>query len=146
MPWDGNTLCAFLPPVSLADNLLLDGCVSQNVPVDAAFALGADVVIAVNVSQMLEAKTDYDNIFEIINRTGQITSNTLTNIQLQKADVVLSPAVGKFHWSEFNRIDSIIEFGTREAEWATPKINKKLKKKIFLTRKNFQPIHTLIQN
>lgn len=126
-----SSIPGFLPPVSLADNILLDGCVSQNVPVDAAFKLGADIVIAVNVMQQLAAKPEYDNIFEILVRTGQITSNTLTNLQLLKADIVISPEVGQFHWSEFNCIDQIIELGIQKTEQALPQIIKKIKKKFF---------------
>jgi len=130
-----SSIPGFLPPVSMANYLLLDGAVNNTVPVDAVFQLGADVVIAVNVSRNLEEKDEYDNIFEIITRTNQITSYSLTRLQLEKADVILRPEVGRYHWSEFNHIDFLITAGMSEAQRHIKQIKKVISRRYFFMKK-----------
>ena len=105
------SLPGFLPPFKIFDYLLLDGCIIQTVPINAAYDLGADIVIAVDVSQDLDPKPEFDNIIEILMRTNQMTSNCNNLLQLQQADLVIKPHVGQFHWSQFSQIDSIIKNG-----------------------------------
>ncbi|OQX95331.1 hypothetical protein B6I21_05975 [candidate division KSB1 bacterium 4572_119] len=131
-----GSIPGFLPPVTYSNNLLLDGGISQKVPVDAAIGLGAEIVIAVDVSQKLEKKTEYDNILEILNRTGQITSATLTKIQLQKADLVLKPEVGQFHWSEFKNLDNLISAGENEARRQITKLKKIIRMRQIIKKNN----------
>ena len=67
-------------------------------------------------------------------RTTQMTSFALTELQLEQADLILRPNVGKFHWSEFNQIDTIIAEGEKEAERLLPEI-KKIVTRIYYFRK-----------
>lgn len=128
-----GSIPGFLPPVSLSDYYLLDGSVVQSVPVKTAFEMGADVVIAIDVSQSLEKKSEFDNILEIMNRSGQMTSKALTDLQLKQAHVVLKPNVGQYHWSEFDHINIMINEGIREARELLPEIKKKAKRR-WITR------------
>jgi len=131
-----GSIPGFLPPVSISDYYLLDGCVIQTVPVQAAFQLGADVVIAVDVSSDLEKKSEFDNILEIMSRTSQMTSKALTDLQLKQADIILRPKVGKYHWSEFSQIDDIIKEGIKEAKELLPQIKKITTRRIFQPKKH----------
>ena len=124
-----GSIPGFLPPVSLTDYFLLDGSVIQSVPVKTAFEMGADVVLAVDVSQNLEKKSEFDNILEVMNRTSQMTSKALTDLQLKESDIILKPKVGQYHWSEFDYINIIINEGVREARELLPEIKKKVKRK-----------------
>jgi len=124
-----GSIPGFLPPVSLSDYFLLDGSVVQNVPVKTAFDMGADVVLAVDVSQNLEKVSEFDNILEVMNRTNQMTSKTLTDLQLKEADIILKPKVGQYHWSEFNHIDVMINKGIKETKELLPDIKKKVKRR-----------------
>jgi len=135
-----GSIPGFLPPVSMSDYYLLDGSVIQNVPVQAVLQLGADVVIAIDVSQKLEIKLEFDNILEIMSRTGQMTSKALTELQLKQADIVLKPKVGQYHWAEFSQINVIIKEGIKEAERLLPQIKKKI------TRKRFKELFRLKRN
>ena len=63
-----------------------------------------------------------------MNRTGQMTSKALTEIQLKQAHVVLIPKVGQYHWSEVNHINILINEAIREAKELPPDIKKSLKR------------------
>ena len=112
----------FLPPISYDSSLLVDGAVIAPVPVTAAFELGAEMVIAVDVSPELEPQPELENVIDIVFRTGMITAQKYRMLLVQKAHVVIRPQVGQVHWSEFELIDTLIAEGVRAAERALPQI------------------------
>lgn len=130
-----SSLPGFLPPVQISEYLLLDGCITQPVPVKATYEMGAEVVIAVNVSQNLDCKIEFENIIDIMTRTTQITSFCYNLSQLAKADLIINPNVGHFHWSEFDQINFIIEQGKQAIERILPKIRKLITRRyLFMQR------------
>lgn len=131
-----SSLPGFLPPLHYLEYKLLDGCIIQPVPVNAAFKMGAQVVIAVDVSQDLVRQNDFDNILEIMARTNLMTTHALNVLQIEKADVVIKPDVGSHHWSEFDKLDFFIEQGKKAALAALPEI-KCISKKRF-SKKGFK--------
>jgi len=119
-----GSIPGFLPPVSVSDHLLLDGSVVQSVPVQAVRQMGADIIIAVDVSPEMKEITEFDNILEIMARTGQMTSRALTELQLQQADIIIRPRVGQYHWSEFSEVEKIIIKGIQATKKVLPTIKK----------------------
>lgn len=119
-----GSIPGFLPPMEKDGKLLLDGAVTQKVPVQAAKHMGADIVIAVDVSQERAPVKEYDNILEIINRTSKITSDVLTAWQMREADVKIKPQVGDFPWYDFDRIDQFIAAGEEAARQALPQVRR----------------------
>lgn len=121
-----SSLPGYFSPVEENGRLLVDGAVLQVVPIPTAKAMGADFVIAVNVSQDLERNSDLKNVVQIISRASSITSDRYNKSLLEKADVVLRPRVGHLHWSEFDRIQEAIALGEKVAELALPDILYKM--------------------
>lgn len=98
-------------PVRLGRWLLADGGVTSLVPVHAARQAGADVVIAVMVDRDLPALDAIDTAKDVIYRAGEITANALEAAELQSADVVIRPAVGDLHWTDFSRAKDLVAIG-----------------------------------
>ncbi len=121
-----SSLPGYFAPVEYNGKLLVDGAVLQVVPVPAAKELGADFVIAVNVSQELEENPVLDNVIKIIFRSSAITGNRYNKTLLNDADVVLRPQIGHLHWSEFEHYEEAIAKGEQIAMMALPIIRKKL--------------------
>ncbi len=116
----------FLPPVSLNGRRLVDGAVSAPVPVQACRALGADFIIAVDVSQSLEGAVEMENVIDLIFRANTITNSVLTRALTQSADVVIRPNVGHVHWAEFRALKTLVAEGERAAQNALPEIQRAL--------------------
>ncbi len=75
----------FFSPMKLNGKLLVDGGVSDNLPIDVAFAMGADFVIAVDLSSPLKPASELPNLLDI---TDQLTSiMTRSNTETQIADL-----------------------------------------------------------
>ena len=119
----------FLPPVEYDGYLLVDGAVVSPVPVAPCRALGADIVIAVDVGQKLERDTELDNVIDIVFRTNTITSRRYTEMLLQEAEVVIRPQVGDIHWSEFSQVPMVLAEGEAAAQKALPEIRRLLEHK-----------------
>lgn len=100
--------------------LLVDGGITSNLPIAEVRAMGADIVIAVDISSPSLPAEEVTNFFKI---TGQLISiMTRRNIEQQIAtlgeqDVLIVPKLGDFSSSNFVEATSLIPLG-REAAYA----------------------------
>ena len=111
-----SAIPGFLPPVQSDHRFLVDGAVTSPVPVDAARAFGADVVIAVDVGQDVNLNPETRSIIDIMFRTNTVTSHKLKEMLLQKADIIIRPRVGAVHWADFQNAPELIREGERAAQ------------------------------
>ncbi|MEK7728158.1 MAG: patatin-like phospholipase family protein, partial [candidate division KSB1 bacterium] len=116
----------FLPPVQDNGRRLVDGAVCAPVPVQACRNLGADFIIAVDVSQSVNGVTESENVIDIIFRANTITNSVLTNALMQSAHVAIRPNVGHVHWAEFRELRALVAAGERAAQTALPQIQTAL--------------------
>jgi NTE family protein len=113
-------------PTRLGEWFLADGGITSLVPVHAARSFGADVVIAVIVDRDLPDKPDVETAKDILYRAGEITANTLQAAELKNADVIIRPAVGNLHWTDFGRSLDMIKIGEAAARESLGKVNASL--------------------
>jgi NTE family protein len=122
--------CA-LPPVfsprKLYGKTLVDGGVIEMVPVSYAQKLNAEVIIAVDVSSRLP-ETLPNHILGVTKRSMEIILRTLSEIQLEKADVVIIPNVDHFGLFEENPKE-IYNEGLKTCRAKLPEILNLLKNK-----------------
>ncbi len=107
-------LPGIFPPVKDGDMLLVDGGWVERVPVICARDMGADVVIAVDVSSEI-SKFDDTSGLDIVLRADAVTRVFLNELLLDEADVSVHPAVNETHWADFSNPRQLI----REGELAT---------------------------
>src|SRR5660397_227467 len=90
-------------PVRIGDRTYVDGGVVSPVAVDAARRLGADVVIAVDITggfAGVTPETTLDTIFQSIN----VMYSKIAAAQLSRADVVIQPKVGHIDSGDFTPV------------------------------------------
>ena len=115
----------FLPPVEHEGYLLVDGAVTEPIPVTAVQNLGANLVIAVDVGQeVLGGRHATKNIIDLMFRTNSITADALRTKLLEPADFIIRPQVGDVHWAEFNQFDRLVHEGEAACEKEIDKILK----------------------
>lgn len=100
-----------MPPEKWGSNLLIDGGGVRMTPVEEVRELGANFIIAVEVMTRMRQKEIFENGMEIIERSSRITARELHKMILDKADIVISPAVKNIHWSNFKKINYCINAG-----------------------------------
>lgn len=108
-------------PVKIEGRMYVDGGVVSPVAVDAARRLGADVVIAVDVSSAFENIQPEGTIDTILQSIG-IMYAKLTAQQIAKADVVIRPKVGSIAAGDFSKKHEAVLEGEKAALEALPAI------------------------
>ena len=121
-----SAIPGIFPPVRFDKMYFVDGSASESVPAGKVRELGADRVIAVDVSRELKASSVPQNVLEILYRTEDITSYHLSKERLQYADLIISPDIHHLEWADFKHAKKIIKEGEKAAEAALPEIEKLL--------------------
>ena len=127
-----SAIPGIFPPVEIDDRLLVDGSSSESVPVGRVKEIGADRVLAVDVSRCLKTINSPKNIVDILYRTEDITSHHLSLIRLKEADLVIQPKVKQVSWADFNKASEIIKAGEIEAADNLDKIRKLTQRNVYL--------------
>ena len=110
-------------PAMIGNKMYVDGGVVSPVPVDAAKRLGADVVIAVDISSDLDTIKPSGTI-ETILQAINIMSSRISVAQLSRADIAIRPLVGHIGSADFDRRNDAIIEGEKAALQALPKIRE----------------------
>ena len=116
---------AAIAPAEMRGQLLVDGGLTDNLPVDVARRMGADVVIAVNLGTPLMKREELTSVLGV---TGQMI-NILTeqNVQaslasLKPTDILIEPALGEFSAGDFDNLPKTIPIGEAATLAAQPKL------------------------
>lgn len=110
----------FTPPV-IGGRMYVDGGVVSPVAVDTARRLGADVVIAVDISGDGGAPRPEGTLATIMQSIG-IMYERIAAQQVQRADVVIKPRVGAIGAADFSKRHEGVLEGERAALEALPAI------------------------
>jgi NTE family protein len=103
-------------PVELDGQLLVDGGLTDNLPVDEVRALGADVVVAVDVSLPIDRDDEIRSPFDVLERSAAIVSRTRVAEQLARADVVITPNLEGYGLFDFEKAERLADLGAEAAE------------------------------
>jgi NTE family protein len=107
---------AIFTPVELDGHLLIDGGEAQNLPVQTVRAMGADIVIAVNVGSSGGASADKPtNVGSMIGRLIDLPLQQNTQASAKLADVVITPDLGKYTSADFVTGTAMIPLGYNSA-------------------------------
>lgn len=110
-------------PEKINGKLLVDGGVIDRVPVSVVKDMGADIVIAVDVSNVKKTK-EITSIFDVILQSLDIMQDELVFHSEIASDIMIRPSVEQYSSREFSNIKEIIEIGEREAEKHLVNIDK----------------------
>ena len=111
-------------PVQLNGKTLADGAVLNNVPTDVVKAMGADIVIAVDIGTPLGDKESINGLFAVLSQTSSVATieNVRRNIRL--ADLLISPDLEKYSLLDFAASNAIADLGFKGAEQKTMSLDK----------------------
>jgi NTE family protein len=112
-------------PTIIGDRQMVDGGLTHPIPVRAARMLGAELVIAVDISSQPQYARLGDSI-DILLQTFTIMGRALGAAELAEADVVIRPAVGQLRPTDFQSRKLAIAEGQRAAREALPEIRRRI--------------------
>jgi NTE family protein len=99
--------------------ILVDGGISNNLPVDVVREMGADVVIAVDIGSGLIGRDNLDSLLNVsLQLTGLLVINT-TKRQIETLtdrDILIVPDLGSFSSSDFSNASQVVINGVTATE------------------------------
>lgn len=113
-------------PVKINERQYVDGGLVSPVPVRFAREMGADVVIAVNISSTPESQAPSGSL-DVLLQTFTIMGQSLNHFELKGADVVIRPELPGMKGSDFNARNLAILAGERAATAVLPELKEKIK-------------------
>ena len=90
-------------PVEWGDALLVDGGVVNNLPVDIAKKMGADIVLAIDVSSPIHTKIDINNIYDIIFQSITVHGNEKWFKSIEGADFLIKPEIKNVTFTDYRK-------------------------------------------
>ncbi len=113
-----------ISPVKYKNMLLVDGGVTSIVPVKEAIELGAEKVLAIDVSRHSGDKEDFQSAVDIMFRVDSVRGELIKKEQLSLADIVISLEHMEIKSNEYSKVDELITIGEKKAEENMDQIRK----------------------
>ncbi|HET7522375.1 MAG TPA: patatin-like phospholipase family protein [Bacillales bacterium] len=113
-------------PAKVNGRLLVDGGVIDRVPVSIVKEMGADIVIASDVSFSKEP-ADIRSIFDVIMQSIDIMQKEIVRFHEITADVMIRPSLAQYNSRTFEKVEEMIRIGEEETRKHLPAIRKLLK-------------------
>jgi len=113
----------YVPVADSDGRQLVDGGLVAVIPSTMTRALGADIVIAVDVNN--EGATfigPTSSVIGVLLQSMMVVQKTASHYQRQMSDLVISPMVGHIRWDEMGRAEELMVAGYEEALKRIPDI------------------------
>ena len=108
-------------PMKIDGEIYVDGLVTRNLPVEEAYDMGADIVIASDIGAPVIEKDDY-NILSVLSQANTIQASNVTKISREKASILISPDVKDISALDSSKKEELMKLGKVAAEKELDKI------------------------
>jgi NTE family protein len=115
-------------PVTISGRSYVDGGLVAPVPVRFAKEMGAEFIIAVNISSATEAQATASSV-DVLMQTFTIMGQRLNQHELKDADVVITPALGAMGSADFTGRNLAVLAGEQAAAGVMADLKARLKAK-----------------
>ncbi|MEX2489873.1 MAG: patatin-like phospholipase family protein [Pseudomonadales bacterium] len=104
----------FYAPVEMNGQLLADGGIAKNLPVDVLKEMGVDRVIAVNIATPLYDTEELDSIIPIVEQLTTLLTAKQVKEQyalITDKDILIKPDLADIHTTDFHKTPMVIQRG-----------------------------------
>jgi len=117
------TIPGMFEPVPFRHRFLVDGGLVSNLPTDLLVLMGADPIVAVDVTADF-AQAQPKSVMDTLNQAIYIQSERLAQDELSRAQVVIRPRLDGIQMMDLSRSDECIDAGTLAGRRAVPEIKR----------------------
>ncbi len=110
-----GTFPSLFEPSEIDGNILIDGGVVNNYPIDEVREMGADFIIGVDVQHDLASRESLNSATEILLQINNYRTVNDMKEKSEKTDVYIRPEINDFSVIDFERGDEIIKTGEEAA-------------------------------
>tara|TARA_Y100000590_G_C15732775_1_gene1017617 strand:+ start:2001 stop:4160 length:2160 start_codon:yes stop_codon:yes gene_type:complete len=137
-------------PVERGDALLVDGGVINNLPVDIVKDMGADIVLAIDVSNTIQSKSSLTNVFDVIDQAITVHGYGKKIENIQATDFYIHPNVDDIRFTDYrlNSMQSLFDRGEEAvlANWEMFLELKKITSNRSQNHKHIEPLQKPLIN
>lgn len=120
-----SSVPAVFQPVKIGQREYVDGGLVAPVPVRYAKQMGAELVIAVDISEPPEPKPPGDAMRMLL-QTFSIMGRSINNFELREADVIIRPKLEGVGSADFSARKRSIQAGREAAQAALPQLRQRI--------------------
>jgi len=105
--------------VEVNGRMLVDGGITNNMPVDVVKKMGADIVIAVDIGSPLADKSELTSTVSVLNQLSTILTNNTSLAKkalLTEKDVLLRPEIDNLSTTDWSIMPQALKLGEQEAQ------------------------------
>lgn len=116
---------SIVEPVVINNRLLVDGGISNNMPVDVIRKMGAQRIIAVDIGSPLATKDEIKNTIDVLNQLSTILTNNTTVKQVKKLhphDLYIRPQIDGLSTTDFSIMPQALALGISSANEQLDKV------------------------
>jgi NTE family protein len=117
------TIPGMFEPVPFRHRFLVDGGLVSNLPTDLVAGMGADPIVAVDVTADF-MRSQPRSVLDVLNQAIYIQSERLAQEELSRAQVVIRPDLGDMTMMDLSRSDECIDAGVLAGRRAVPAIKR----------------------
>mgnify|MGYP003132066965 CR=1 FL=1 len=118
-----GALPSLFSPVNIDDTIYVDGGVVNNYPIDEVKALGADIIIGVDVQDTLRSRDKLKSALDILLQINNYRTIEGMAKKRKKTDVYINPKIDEFSVVSFDQGRKIIEAGENAANEISSQLN-----------------------
>lgn len=101
-------------PVEIGEMLLVDGVLTENVPVSPLAGMGADTIVCIDLLWRHTFRRP-EHLAALLINAFYTAMHAISQIQIREADLVISPDLSRFNLVDMSAVPEILECGYREA-------------------------------
>lgn len=133
----------YFTPVEVNGRLLVDGWLTENLPLSPLRELGAEVVIGINLTSNPPQEAP-QSLLDVVGISMSMLARQRDRHYLDGADILIEPELSQFDSSRFAAVEQIMEEGYRATKAAIPAIQAKLSEKPKKSDAPLMPLARLI--
>jgi NTE family protein len=121
------TVPGALQPAKINGRLLIDGGIANNMPVDVVKAMGADIIIAVDIGSPLARHEQLVSTIAVLEQLSTILTNASSARQkalLSEEDIIIRPAIDNLSTTDFSIMGLALTLGEQAASFQLAKLSK----------------------
>lgn len=115
-----------LAPVQLDEYLLVDGGITNNLPIDVVRAMGADIIIAVDIGSGLSEVEDLNSAFAVLGQLSSFLTSTNSEEQkklLTETDILIVPNIDGLSMMDWGGLEEAFNRGMAAANEQVPRLS-----------------------
>ncbi|HOL21340.1 MAG TPA: patatin-like phospholipase family protein [bacterium] len=128
------------PPFEYNDMVLIDGGITNRLPVKCAVLSGVENIIAIDISNPPSPEKKIGSAVNLHLYIDELIAFRFDLYNKEMADVVLNPALENMKWDEFSKYNYAVEKGKEITKENIPAIRQVMKSKRYLYKKRLKKL------